>query len=588
MKIFLKNAWFYNRAPFEDLKISFEEHEIAVLIAVNGKGKTTIISHIADAFHEFAKQGFENEYDGKMNKFYRISSGLESIDQKEPSIAYLRFKTSDQTNIDYINARGPLDAEVYNSFDLPEDKIQFQQLRLSIKQNNFAKVILGSATKELSQKLFNSNILTYFPSYRYEQLGYLNDPYQIALSFSKKSEFAGFLKNPIEVVTGLPIFANWLMDVVLDSEVNKTQMQQYFSYSSLLNPHGQLLNSINLLITKCLSSKTNNKQLRVGIGPRNMGSIRIQIIEALSNAQLYPSVFNLSSGEAALLCLFGELVRQADKISEPLESISGIVLIDEIDKHLHIKLQKEVLPLLLNIFPNIQFIVSSHSPFFSMGLAEIMQERSKTIDIESGLSIQPAKDKQYQEVYEMMIKENDRFKKQYDSLKSQIDEAKELQIITEGKNTEHIEKAISVMDVSLMDKVKIITGAEYKTGDQQLKNAFDIMSKAVHTSKFLFVWDCDSESKANAVEENNSFYKFCFQRNVSNTIAENGIENLYENSFFTDDVYDEKQTKTNYGGSKTEKIFNKDKFLNKIKLETVPETFENYKSLIDKIKDIIC
>jgi len=62
--------------------------------------------------------------------------------------------------------------------------------------------------------------------------------------------------------------------------------------------------------------------------------------------------------------------------------------------------------LLFSLFPNIQFIVSSHSPFLSMGLAEISQKRSKIIDLESGLSIQPTSDKQYQEVYEMMIEEN--------------------------------------------------------------------------------------------------------------------------------------------------------------------------------------
>ena len=41
----------------------------------------------------------------------------------------------------------------------------------------------------------------------------------------------------------------------------------------------------------------------------------------------------------------------------------GIVLIDEIETHLHLELQRIVMPLLTNIFPNIQFIVTTHSPF---------------------------------------------------------------------------------------------------------------------------------------------------------------------------------------------------------------------------------
>lgn len=41
----------------------------------------------------------------------------------------------------------------------------------------------------------------------------------------------------------------------------------------------------------------------------------------------------------------------------------GIVLIDEIETHLHPELQRLVMPLLTKIFPNIQFIVTTHSPF---------------------------------------------------------------------------------------------------------------------------------------------------------------------------------------------------------------------------------
>lgn len=41
----------------------------------------------------------------------------------------------------------------------------------------------------------------------------------------------------------------------------------------------------------------------------------------------------------------------------------GIVLIDEIETHLHLELQRLVLPMLTKLFPNIQFIVTTHSPF---------------------------------------------------------------------------------------------------------------------------------------------------------------------------------------------------------------------------------
>ena len=52
MAFYLEKAIFINRAPFEHLELDFNEKGINVLTAINGKGKTTILSHIVDAFYE--------------------------------------------------------------------------------------------------------------------------------------------------------------------------------------------------------------------------------------------------------------------------------------------------------------------------------------------------------------------------------------------------------------------------------------------------------------------------------------------------------------------------------------------------------
>ena len=57
-------------------------------------------------------------------------------------------------------------------------------------------------------------------------------------------------------------------------------------------------------------------------------------------------------------------VKNADQAQTlPLYDLHGIVLIDEIDTHLHISLQKSIFRILTDFFPNIQFIVTTHSPF---------------------------------------------------------------------------------------------------------------------------------------------------------------------------------------------------------------------------------
>jgi len=57
-----------------------------------------------------------------------------------------------------------------------------------------------------------------------------------------------------------------------------------------------------------------------------------------------------------------------DNLLESLQSIyncnkSAIAMIDGIETHLHIEMQKKVLPFLVKRFPNVQFIITTHSPF---------------------------------------------------------------------------------------------------------------------------------------------------------------------------------------------------------------------------------
>ncbi|MDE6349274.1 MAG: AAA family ATPase [Bacteroides sp.] len=64
--------------------------------------------------------------------------------------------------------------------------------------------------------------------------------------------------------------------------------------------------------------------------------------------------------------------REASGLENPLDA-NGIVMIDEIDLHLHPKLQREILHRLTEIFPNVQFIVSTHSPNVVIGALNLVQ-----------------------------------------------------------------------------------------------------------------------------------------------------------------------------------------------------------------------
>lgn len=76
-------------------------------------------------------------------------------------------------------------------------------------------------------------------------------------------------------------------------------------------------------------------------------------------------ILQLSDGEKCTLALFGDLARRlaiANPSSEnPLEG-KGVVLIDEIELHMHTSWQRKVISVLKKTFPNIQFIITTHSP----------------------------------------------------------------------------------------------------------------------------------------------------------------------------------------------------------------------------------
>lgn len=73
----------------------------------------------------------------------------------------------------------------------------------------------------------------------------------------------------------------------------------------------------------------------------------------------------MSDGFAAVLDIVADLILKMQSGDSPVRAYEkrGIVLIDEVETHLHLGLQKIVMPLLTQVFPNVQFVITTHSPF---------------------------------------------------------------------------------------------------------------------------------------------------------------------------------------------------------------------------------
>ncbi len=102
----------------------------------------------------------------------------------------------------------------------------------------------------------------------------------------------------------------------------------------------------------------------------------------LSNGNT-PDINQLSDGYSAILNIVAEIILRMEKKSPMIHDMQGIVLIDEIEAHLHVDLQKKILPFLTGFFPRIQFICTTHSPFVISSNANcVIYDLEKQIRIE--------------------------------------------------------------------------------------------------------------------------------------------------------------------------------------------------------------
>lgn len=82
----------------------------------------------------------------------------------------------------------------------------------------------------------------------------------------------------------------------------------------------------------------------------------------------------LSDGEKSYIVLVADIARKLSMTHPHLENPvygDGIILIDEIDLHLHPRWQRDVIPMICSVFPNCQFILSTHSPLALAGVSAV-------------------------------------------------------------------------------------------------------------------------------------------------------------------------------------------------------------------------
>ncbi|MFC7477955.1 AAA family ATPase [Dankookia sp. GCM10030260] len=501
-----------NLGPVENAVIQPLFHEDGrpkpiILVGRNGSGKSLALSVIVDAMLESQKKLWEKIPELEHNQFLRLMTGRYIKSGSDYSLTEVSFgdKTIGFSQVEFVSSMKrkdfllkypgfAIDGTVLNEEDSDRDRF-FKDFKA-----------YGETKPELMKDIY-----LYFPYFRYESPSWLNDV--VAPELDVKSHITGVSAHRT-IQTGIVGEINrWLLDLVLDREIYEKQIValplegadvklNVHIPGKYIGPNATTVSLIQSILTEILSSKDSSIQnVRFGISKKGSRSIAVHAIRNGIDTQEVPGLSQMSSGELMILSLFCTIIRFFDirngRPPETLEEIRGVVLVDEIDLHLHIGLQKDLLPKIISMFPNVQFIISNHSPFFNMGMAEKNGDDLSIVDMPRGIPIDATSFSEFQTGYDAFIGVDQQYKLGYEKILKKLNGASRPLIITEGKTDwMHFKAALSVLkSEGLFESLDIDFleyGEEIEMGDARLASMCKHFADVPQGRSTIFVFDRDN------------------------------------------------------------------------------------------------
>ncbi|HII07389.1 MAG TPA: AAA family ATPase [Methanotrichaceae archaeon] len=556
-----------NVGPIEllDLSLSLDEHgspKPIIVVGKNGSGKSILLSYIADALMEFAKTAYKDIVEGQRefeSPFFKLTGPINQRINCQFGIGLLQFSTGEKS-CSYVDKSGIL------AFDEYADKMRERFKDISWdKEGNIKKV---SKNEKDFEDIFKRCSICYFPSSRKEIPHWLNrGSVDDELTFQLKMQLTSTLGKPVFVESCANENKKWVLDVFLDSMVDFEPAEDKFKILGNINDK-LLLKQGRANVEALLKNILQDESISLGLSYRNARRYRLHVknIEKI----IIPSLDHLSSGQSILFNLFTTIIRYADigdvNKSIHLDQIEGIVLIDEIDAHLDSQLQYDILPKMIKLFPKVQFIVTTHSPLFLLGMEKNYDvDGFRIIEMPNGNVISTERFSEFKKSFEYY-----KLTKDYeDSIQKRLLESTKPLVLTEGETDPiYIRTALDLLGhKDLLDQLDIDWvgrkdehGNSINTGKDSLNTAKRFIEANPNASNrsILLLYDCD----ANKSEENEEkIFVRTISRNPKNDKVTNGIENLLPSSLFDDKFYYYKTKKQlGGGGEKIEKRLKKTEF----------------------------
>ena len=603
--MYLHEIFLQNTGPISEchVKPPFDEDgnpQPIVIVGPNGSGKSIFLSYIVDALTEFAKTSFNDLVpDFRTVNQHAIKSG----EQFSLSLLRFRFETTPGESF-YCEKVGALDPSNYP----PDFKSRFDSVWNSLDGEDGKNVSMDIDVKSDMEE----NAHAFFPARRYENPDWEN-PNRLEEGLrSSTMDFNFQLDKPLQVETCAEENISWILDVFLDSFINPELAPEV---PRALDPEIQLSPSSSPKILELRERYT------LGVTRQNVESILHTILQdqnaelslnlrdavpsrlamQLSNGQRIPNLQSLSEGQSQLFHLFATIIRYGERaninVSTRLDEITGLVVIDEIDTHLHATLQHDVVPQLIKLFPKVQFIVSSHSPLFLLGMEQTFgSDGLAIIELPEGISISSERFTEFGNAF-AYYQDTESFEKEIE--RRFADETKPL-VLTEGPlDVRYIQHALELLEEDeLINSLDIeFVGIEDDNGETRFsgdtwlnhfRNIFEA-NTSLYRRPILLLYDCDTQKESEQVGEDERLWIRSIKKNTENTKVKKGSENLFPIEFFEEEFKFRKEyysKKPKDDGGYVENL-DKPKFCEWICKNGSKDDFEKFKEVVEILREFV-
>lgn len=520
--MYFKEIIIENVGPIDDLKIIFntqEKPKPLLIVGENGTGKSILLSHLVNALI-VGKQNFYDDTDVDKGRVYNYRSPNYVKAGTDYSYAKVNFESGDSiTEWQLLLTKSEFEEKlmytpVHNGWNnIPPNEHSLFDAKISNTQD--------------TQSIFKKQCCLYFPVNRFEEPAWLNiDNLKSTSTYTDLKRISGISNREIVCTSPLRKNTNWILDVLLDRQINDLQVLNhqvgfppvtYPIFGGFKGQSSKIYDAINTVIRIILNESNN---VRLGVADRHNRQICVMKDESL----WIPNLFQLSTGEVQLINLFTSIIRDfdlSDGVINDLVDIKGIVIIDEIDSHLHTLYQREILPKLIQSFPNVQFIITTHSPLFLIGMKNFFGEDG--FDLINMPNAQYVSINDYSELdsaYESFLN-TERHRQEIE--KTLSDNSKPILFVEGDYDIRYINKAATLLNKNnILDKLTIMNGDGYGNLDKIWRNYSTPISNIL-SNKVILLFDCDTSKQDS---QKNNIYKRMIKPVMGNPI-EIGIENLF-------------------------------------------------------------